>query len=145
PDLGAASIDAMLAAIATRPSPGCAIVTHEFRGAAARVPIGATAFGLRSQHVLIELIATAGDDEGSAAAHPDSANRVSRELAPLALPASYVNLLAAGDPDRVRASFGPNAERLALAKRRFDPENVFSSAIPLPHAETQPLARSTRH
>jgi hypothetical protein len=38
--------------------PGCAIFTHEFKGAASRVEPGATAFGLRSDHVLVELLAT---------------------------------------------------------------------------------------
>ena len=39
-------------------SPGCAIFTHEFKGAASRVPEAATAFGLRRDHVLVEILAT---------------------------------------------------------------------------------------
>ena len=42
-------------------SPGCAIVTHEFRGAASRVLVEATAFGLRRDHVLVEILATFPD------------------------------------------------------------------------------------
>jgi hypothetical protein len=41
--------------------PGCAIFTHEFRGAASRVAPEATAFGLRRDHVLVELLTTFGD------------------------------------------------------------------------------------
>jgi Berberine and berberine like len=44
----------------------------------------------------------------------------------------YPNLLAGGDVDRATRSYGRNGERLAEAKRLYDPDNVFSSAIPLP-------------
>jgi hypothetical protein len=47
------AIDALIAAMATAVSPGCAIFTHELRGAAARVSANATAFGLGRDHLLI--------------------------------------------------------------------------------------------
>jgi hypothetical protein len=49
----------------------------------------------------------------------------------MALPGGYPNLLARGDADRV-TSYGRNADRLVKAKRHYDPDHVFSSAIPLP-------------
>src|SRR5262249_30606073 len=45
PALDSTSIDVFIAAMAAAVSPGCAILTHEFRGAASRVPAEATAFG----------------------------------------------------------------------------------------------------
>jgi len=48
-----------------------------------------------------------------------------------ALPGGYPNLLADGDGDRAK-SYGRNAERPIRAKRRYEPDNVFRSAIPLP-------------
>jgi FAD/FMN-containing dehydrogenase len=39
--------------------------------------------------------------------------------------AVYVNNLGAEGPDRVRAAYGPNHERLANLKRVYDPTNVF--------------------
>jgi hypothetical protein len=50
----------------------------------------------------------------------------------MALPGGYPNLLAGGDPDRAAKSYGGNVERLIKAKRHYDPDNVFASAIPLP-------------
>jgi len=41
-------------------------------------------------------------------------------------------MLARSDVDRVAKSFGRNAGRLIKAKRHYDPDNVFRSAIPLP-------------
>jgi FAD/FMN-containing dehydrogenase len=41
-------------------------------------------------------------------------------------------MLGEGETARAAASFGRNAERLLRAKRIYDPDNVFRSAIPLP-------------
>jgi FAD/FMN-containing dehydrogenase len=38
----------------------------------------------------------------------------------------YINHFAGDDrPERVRASYGPNYERLVAIKRTYDPDNVF--------------------
>jgi hypothetical protein len=59
PTLDSRGIDAfIIRAMAAAASPSCAIVTHEFRGAAPRVPAAATAFGLRRDHVLAEILAS---------------------------------------------------------------------------------------
>jgi hypothetical protein len=59
---------------------------------------------------------------------------------PIGLPGGYPNLLPKGDTDRARRSFGDNAERLIKAKRTYDPDNIFSSAIPLPVARDSEAA-----
>jgi hypothetical protein len=115
-------------------SAGCAILTHGFRGAASRVPVEATAFGLRRDHVLIEILASLPDrsDQLEERRHQHWVCDTRRAFDPIALPGGYPNLLGTGEADRAAASFGPNAERLAMVKRRYDPRNVFSFAIPLP-------------
>lgn len=57
PALDRASIGPFVRAMENAPSSGCAIITHDFKGAAARVSADATAFGLRRDHVLVEIIA----------------------------------------------------------------------------------------
>ena len=120
--------------MATAVSPGCAIFTHEFKGAASRVPAEATAFGLRRDHVLVEILAAFVDrsDQLEEQRHRQWARAARAAFDPMALPGGYPNLLAGGDADRAAKSYGRNAERLIEAKRHYDPDNVFRSAIPLP-------------
>jgi hypothetical protein len=134
PALDGAGIDALIQAMQQAVSPGCAIVTHEFKGAASRVPADATAFGLRRDHVLIEIIATFADrsDQLEEQRHRDWTRATRHALDAMALPGGYPNLLVGDDADRVAKSYGRNVERLIKAKRHYDPDNVFRSAIPLP-------------
>ncbi|QEX20255.1 6-hydroxy-D-nicotine oxidase [Hypericibacter adhaerens] len=134
PALEGDGIDALVNAMGSAPSAGCAIATHELKGAATRVPLEATAFGLRREHVLVEIIAGFADrgDKREEQRHQAWARATRKALEPVALPGGYPNLLGPGDADRVAQSFGRNAARLAKAKRQYDPDNLFRSAIPLP-------------
>ncbi len=127
------SIDALVGAMANAVSPGCAILTHEFKGAACRVAADATAFGLRRAHILIEVLTMFPEprDVSDTQRHIAWA-RQTRQAFTSAHPGGYPNLLGRDDPARAAASYGGNAARLVKAKRRYDPDNVFSSAIPLP-------------
>jgi hypothetical protein len=138
PELGGESIDVFIQAAERAVSPGCAILTHEFKGAASRVAAGATAFGLRRDHVLVEIVAAFDDrsDKSEEERHRQWAGATRHAFDARALPGGYPNLLAAGEPDRVAKSYGPNAERLIEAKRNYDPDDVFRSAIPLPTSVT---------
>ena len=55
-------------------------------------------------------------------------------LAPFALPGGYPNLLGQDDGEQAAEDYGGNAARLRILKRRFDPDGVSASAIPLPEA-----------
>ncbi|HVJ42604.1 MAG TPA: FAD-binding oxidoreductase [Dongiaceae bacterium] len=134
PALDSHGIDILIRAMEAAASPGCAIVTHEFKGAASRVATDATAFGLRRDHVLVEIIAVFPDrsDKLDALRHQQWARATREALGEIALPGGYPNLLAAEDTGRATQSFGINAKRLIAVKRQYDPDNVFRSAIPLP-------------
>jgi FAD/FMN-containing dehydrogenase len=133
PSLDSAAIDAMISTMAAI-VPVCAVLTHEFKGAATRVPLASTAFGLRRDHVLVEILAadTDASDTRDGRQHHDWAVAARHAFDAMALPGGYPNLLGGDDPDRAAKSYGPNAERLIRAKRHYDPDNVFRSAIPLP-------------
>jgi FAD/FMN-containing dehydrogenase len=138
PALNSRGADVLIQAADSFVSPGCAVFTHEFKSAATRVPEEATAFGLRRDHVLVEIIAGFADipDEVEEPRHRLWARATRHAFDEMALPGGYPNLLADDDPERVAQSYGSNAARLIKAKQRYDPDNVFRSAIPLPAAKT---------
>lgn len=120
--------------MASAVSPHCAVFSHEFKGAAARVPLETTAFGLRRDHVLIEILAACADgsNPSEAALHHDWALAARKAFDAIALPGGYANLLPSDAPQRAAKAYGSNAARLIRAKRHYDPDIVFRSAIPLP-------------
>ena len=115
PALDSGSIDVFIQAMATAVSPGCAIFTHEFRGAASRVPVEATAFGLRRDHVLVEILATFADrsDKLEEQRHRQWAKATRQAFDAMALPGGYPNLLAWG-------RHGPCGEKLWSQRRTAD-------------------------
>jgi hypothetical protein len=123
-------IEAMESAV----SSGCAIFTHEFKGAATEVPDEATAFARRRNHVLVELLATFVDrsEKAEEEQHQEWLEATLHRFNAAMLPGGYPNLLPKGDAIRAAESYGVNAERLLKVKRCYDPDNIFSSAIPLP-------------
>jgi berberine-like enzyme len=100
------------------------------------VPVDATAFGPRHDHVVVEILASFADRQDilEERRHQRWVRATLKAFDAMALPGGYPNFLAASDTDRATKSFGQNANRLLEAKRRYDPDNVFSSAIPLPAA-----------
>ncbi len=146
PVLDRHSIDVFIEAMASAPSAGCAIVTHEFKGAASRVATDATAFPLRRDHILVEIIASFADrsDDIEEMRHRQWARATREAFGAAVIPGGYPNLLAQGDTERAVQTYGGNAEWLIKAKRRYDPDNVFSSAIPLAGAQLRPNLRATR-
>jgi hypothetical protein len=111
-------------------SPFSIIALHNFHGAASRVGASATAFALRQNHLMVELVAAwepqSLEDEQR---HIDWSQRISHALAPHALAGGYINLLDDTEQERVPLAFGANYERLIELKRTYDPDDVFCSTI----------------
>ncbi|WP_433274915.1 FAD-binding oxidoreductase [Pseudonocardia xinjiangensis] len=114
-------------------SPLSAILLHHFHGAAARVPLDSTAFGIRRDHLMVEIIAAWGPDDADGDRHAAWADSVSSALAPHAIPGGYPGMLASDADEQIAHAYGSNAARLRAAKTRFDPDGIFA-AIPLPPA-----------
>jgi FAD/FMN-containing dehydrogenase len=132
PMLTADAADAIIAAKARAPSPYCAVFWHHFHGTATRMAPDGAAFGLRREHIMVEIVAGWQPDGDDGAAHRRWAKDLWQSLAPFALPGGYANLLGPDDREQAADAYGGNAARLRLLKRRFDPDGVFASAIPLP-------------
>ena len=132
PALAPGAIAAITAAVARKASPYSAVNWHHVHGAATRVAPDATAFGMRREHFMVEIIAAWTPDGDDGAAHRRWAEALWRDLAPFALPGGYANLLGPDEREQATHAYGGNAARLRALKRRYDPDGVFSSAISLP-------------
>ena len=132
PALTEGAADAIIAGKARAASPYCAVFWHHFHGAATRLAPDDAAFGLRREHFMVEIVAGWRPDGDDGAAHRRWARDLWQSLAPFALPGGYANVLGPDDREQVAEAYGGNAARLRILKRRFDPDGVFTSAIPLP-------------
>jgi hypothetical protein len=109
PTMDGCSIAAFIESMKRAVSPGCALFTHEFKGAASRVPADATAFGFRRDHLLVEILATMDEraDEQEGQRHRKWARDTLRAFDAVALPGGYPNLLARSDVGRAEHSLAP--------------------------------------
>jgi hypothetical protein len=129
------AIDALVDQFSRCPTPMGQLMLEHFHGAATRVPVGDTAYALRSEGFNVAIIA-----EWLDAAHNDACRGWAREaydnLRPFVGDRRYVNYL--DDDDIVEASlaavYGPNLPRLRQIKRKYDPDNVFRLNLNIPPA-----------
>jgi FAD/FMN-containing dehydrogenase len=125
-------ISAVVAGGAARSSPFSMIILQHFRGVPTQRRLDTTAFGLRREHFLIEIIASwdaSADDDGFS--HRNWARDLSSTLAPMSLPGGYPNILGPHAHNQIAHAYGSNLAGLQTVKRRFDPDGIFS-ATPLP-------------
>jgi FAD/FMN-containing dehydrogenase len=107
----------------TLPNPLAEIHLQHLGGAVGRVPAQDTAFALREQEFIVNVIARTPDGDGFQDVI-DWARGVTAALGPAA--GTYVNFTGDADPALVRASYPPETyRRLLQLKNRYDPSNVF--------------------
>ena len=94
-------------------------------GAVSRVAPDGTAFAFRKSR-WAEVIVGVDPDPAKAGEIRDWARAYYDALHPYGAGGAYVNFLMHDEGDeRVRATYGPNHERLRAVKRTYDPENLF--------------------
>jgi len=99
------------------------IIVHQLGGAAGRVPPAATAFAIRDQDYIVNVIARTTGSAGC-----DGVKQWSRDLMRTLAPAAatYVNFTGEGSAEHVRAAYpAATHQRLLELKRRYDPDNLF--------------------
>ena len=124
-ELSDAFIDEVVTAARDFSSPLAAMSFFRMHGAAARVPVGATAFGMRGSKWDFNVL-TQWHDPAESARHKAWTRALWERLEPLTSGTAYVNHISGDESTAVvRASYGPNYDRLAQIKAQYDPDNIF--------------------
>jgi hypothetical protein len=106
-------------------SPFSTVSIFTLGGAVARAPEAATAFPGRDATHEIVTVAAWQPPETESGRHVRWVRRFSDELDPFAVGA-YVNFMADAAEEQIKTSYGAaRYQRLAAAKRRYDPTNFF--------------------
>jgi FAD/FMN-containing dehydrogenase len=138
------TIGALVAAASGAPSPHSLIVIKRMGGAAGQVPVGATPFWYRdaAHNLDVHVQWTPGDPPEP---HIAWARAVRQAAQRASAGGGYVNFIGADQgPDRVRAAYGGNYERLRRIKAAYDPGNFFRinnnipPAVPVGNGEAPP-------
>jgi FAD/FMN-containing dehydrogenase len=120
------AMDALIDSAASCPTPMGQVVIEHFHGAATRVPVGDTAYALRSSGFNIAIVS-----EWLDRAHDEKCigwgKKAFSALQPFAGSQRYINYLNHDDAldTALTAVYGPNLPRLQQIKKQYDPENVF--------------------
>jgi len=118
-------IDTLVERFRTCPSPTSAMVLEHYHGAVTRIAPDATAIPHReTSHNLV--LPSVWEDPETTDANIAWTRETFEAVAPYRSSARWINYYGA-DEERgaIAAAYGPNGERLARIKRRYDPDNVF--------------------
>jgi FAD/FMN-containing dehydrogenase len=125
--LGELSDDAiatMVAQFASVPSPQSAVLLEHLGGAVSRVANDATAFPDRDVPFSF-LIVSVWPDATQSAQNIQWTDEFWQAMQPFASGGVYVNYLGEEGPERIKAAYGRNYDRLAALKTTYDPSNLF--------------------
>lgn len=134
-DLNDHALEKIITAGAEKTSSMSAIIISHFRGAAARVNLTDTAFGLRKPHFMLEFVAVwEKQDSTNGQIHQQWVRDLSASLITDALAGGYPNILGPDEHQQISKAYGENLERLQQIKSKYDPSNMFK-AISIPFSK----------
>jgi FAD/FMN-containing dehydrogenase len=123
-ELSDGAMETMISFVRSKPTPGCQVFLEHLHGAARRVPSTETAFGNRDIEYNF-MILTMSPDPAGAEKNTHWARDFWTAMQPYLSGRVYVNYLGAEEADRIREAYGPNYDRLAALKKKYDPTNFF--------------------
>lgn len=118
------TIDTMIEAVGTIPSPQTQIELAYLAGAAGQVDARETAFGDRSAPFIMNLLANWAEPAEDTA-HISWVRGLFARLRPAMKPGVYVNFMSGDEQDRVPEAYQERWERMLAVKSHFDPKNFF--------------------
>jgi len=119
-------IDTLVEHVRGLPGPQCEIFLAKLGGAVSRLPDDATAYVGRDAQFVMNVHGR-WNDASEDARIVDWARQVYQDTLPYAAAGAYVNFMTEDEGERVRAAYGPNYDRLAAIKAKYDPTNLFRS------------------
>jgi hypothetical protein len=117
-------VDVLIESMTRMPSSASGVGLQQLHGAAARVETSATAFPHRGDRYDC-LILSQWPDPADTERNVGWTGELFDALRPFLTNGVYVNNLGDEGEDRVRQAYGPNYDRLAALKTKYDPSNLF--------------------
>ncbi|MFZ0736512.1 MAG: FAD-binding oxidoreductase [Candidatus Acidiferrales bacterium] len=145
--LSDATMQTMIDALPSIPSPNTQIELAYLGGAAGRVGASETAFGDRSAPFIMNLLGDWSDPKDDAA-NVGWVRNLFGALRPAMKPGVYVNFMSGDEQERVPEAYHERWERMVKVKNHFDPTNFFrlnqniksqSGAAAAPPSATPPV------
>lgn len=118
------TLDCLLQALTTIPSPDTQIELAYLGGAAGQVASDETAFGDRSSPFIMNLLAN-WSDASDDALHVSWIRSLFQKLRPMMKPGVYVNFMSNDEQDRLAEAYQQRLARLVSVKTHYDPGNFF--------------------
>ena len=122
--LDSSSMDRMIEALTTFPSPETIIELAYLGGAAAQVEAKETAFGDRSAPFVLTLLAN-WLEASADASNIAWARGLFNKLRPTMKPGVYVNFMSGDEQDRVTEAYQERWDHIVAVKSKYDPNNFF--------------------
>lgn len=124
-DLSDELIDALDARVDEIPRPGSLLLLEHMEGAVGRVGQHETAFANRGAKYNLSVLGV-WPDPADNDNHVAWVRNFGDELRSFATGGAYVNYMADESPERVKAAYEANFQRLVEVKRKYDPTNFWS-------------------